>query len=144
MRKELILSTRNDFEKSVALFQSSVLAYRPFEAKMAGSAHVMLEYDAMSFRFQKLVEMGAHFFRSVEKYFLKDESATYRDCLLRMEKLLIIDSAEVWSSARDLRNKIAHEYDPERLERIYADMFLLGEKLLGDMARVDVFLAKNL
>ena len=47
-------------------------------------------------------------------------SDTFRDLLLRMEKLGFISSAATWLMMRDLRNRIAHEYLPEELQKIYS------------------------
>ena len=49
-------------------------------------------------------------------------SESFRDLLQRMEKYGVITGASLWIEMRDTRNRIAHEYLPEELAKIYADI----------------------
>lgn len=49
-------------------------------------------------------------------------SQSFRDLLQRMEKLGFISETSVWLTLRDVRNRIAHEYLPDELAKIYASL----------------------
>ncbi len=68
--------------------------------------------DAFLFRFIKTQDlMGNKLFREVlDRLGEYDDSMSRLDILDRMEKLELIDSAEVWMDYRNLRNTLTHEY----------------------------------
>ena len=77
-------------------------------------------YDALSDRYLRAFESSLKFLRTWERVREAAPSDTFRDLLLRAEKLGLISTAERWVILRDLRNRIAHEYLPLELARIYA------------------------
>jgi len=68
--------------------------------------------DAFLFRFIKTQDlMGNKLFREVlDRLGEYDDSMSMLDVLDRMEKLELIDSADVWMDYRNLRNTLTHEY----------------------------------
>jgi hypothetical protein len=62
------------------------------------------------------------FFRTWEQVREAAPSESFRDLLLRMEKLGFISETGVWLILRDVRNRIAHEYLPDELAKIYASL----------------------
>ena len=62
------------------------------------------------------------FFRSVELVESKVLSDTIRDRLNVMNKLDLISNVELWLDMRDIRNRIAFDYLPEKIEKIYHDI----------------------
>lgn len=68
--------------------------------------------DQFIFRFSKLQDaMGAKIFRYILEHLDEDISALpMRDILNRLERYLIIPSADEWIYIRELRNEIAHDY----------------------------------
>ena len=72
-------------------------------------------------------------------------SESFRDLLLRMEKLNFITDTGVWLRLRDVRNRIAHEYLPGELEKIYRaiigpgnqEMRRLAERILDAVPEED-------
>ncbi len=55
--------------------------------------------------------MGNQTFRFLLEYLQEDISGKpFRDILNLLERLQIIDSADVWLSLRELRNDLTHEY----------------------------------
>ncbi|HON79757.1 MAG TPA: nucleotidyltransferase substrate binding protein [Spirochaetota bacterium] len=77
-------------------------------------------YDALSDRFMRSVEICIRFFRSYERYMFAENSDTLRNLLLRMEKLTLVDSTLQWVEMRDLRNRIVHDYLPEKISEMYS------------------------
>ncbi len=68
--------------------------------------------DAFLFRFIKIQDlMGNKLFREVLDCLGEyDDSMSMLDVLDRMEKLELIESADVWMDYRNLRNVLTHEY----------------------------------
>lgn len=68
--------------------------------------------DQFIFRFSKLQDaMGAKIFRYILMYLDEDITALpMRDILNRLERYLIIPSADEWTYIRELRNEISHDY----------------------------------
>ena len=68
--------------------------------------------DQFIFRFSKLQDsMGAKIFRHILEYLDEDITALpMRDILNRLERYLIIPSADEWTYIRELRNEISHDY----------------------------------
>ena len=55
--------------------------------------------------------MGAKIFRYLLEYLDEDISALpMRDILNRLERYLIIPSADEWTYIRELRNEVSHDY----------------------------------
>ena len=68
--------------------------------------------DQFIFRFSKLQDaIGAKLFRYLLEYLDEDVTALpMRDILNRLERYLIIPSADEWTYIRELRNEISHDY----------------------------------
>ena len=79
-------------------------------------------FDALSDRFVRVTEVSLRFFRSYERFVQAVSGATLRDTLHTVEKLKLITDTERWLDMRDVRNRIVHDYSPEQLHRLYADM----------------------
>jgi len=94
-----------------------------FKAIDLNNFEVIKTIDTFIFRFMKLQDyMGQKLF----KVFL-DEIGEYRDDMSmidiidKLEKLKILDNAEIWLIIRKLRNKLAHEY-PESFDEIKEEL----------------------
>jgi len=59
------------------------------------------------------------FFRSYEYYLQAEQSQTLRDGLHQMEKLELISNIDIWLEMRDIRNRIVHDYVPEKIAEMY-------------------------
>ena len=74
--------------------------------------------DQLIFRYSKLQDvMGEKLFPSVLINLKEDiEKKPFRDILNRLEKLEIIENADVWIELRNGRNILSHEYSSENNE----------------------------
>lgn len=72
-------------------------------------------YDALSDRFIRIVEISIKFFRTYEYYLQAEQSQSFRHGLHQMEKLGLISNIDIWLDMRDIRNKIVHDYVPEKI-----------------------------
>ena len=93
--------------------------------------------DQLIFRFTKLQdELGNNTFRLLLEYLQEDiADKPFRDILNILERLNIIESAETWSSLRELRNDLTHEYPElidetiEKLNHLFLQLPLLEDIL---------------
>ena len=71
--------------------------------------------DQYLFRFSKLQDtIGEKLFRFIVSEYIEDISRlSFIDMLNQLEKIGILESVDEWSSLRNARNNIAHQYDDE-------------------------------
>lgn len=101
------------------LVAASMARYQPYSARRQYSPEELEPYDALADRYMRAVEISIKCFRSYERLHYGESSDTYRDLLNRMHKLGLISGVALWLEMRDLRNRIVHDYLPERLEQLY-------------------------
>ena len=140
MPKELLFKIFEDLKNVLKLLESSVQEYAPFDPKKKYTAIELKTYDALSFRFEKTVELYFNFFRALEQFLFKDESDTLRNRLLKMQKIELIGELERWMLIRDLRNKIAHAYAPDELLKIYTAILNDYKILTSVMEKIESYL----
>ena len=70
-------------------------------------------------RYLRAVEMAIRYFRTVERSRLALNSESFRDLLGNVAKWGLIADVDLWFRMRDLHNRIADDYLPEHLQRIY-------------------------
>ena len=84
--------------------------------------------DQYLFRFSKLQDViGDKIFKLIfNQYNQNSESIPFIDMLNQLEKLGFLHSAKEWINLRNIRNKIAHQYDdePEEMSRAINDIFM--------------------
>jgi hypothetical protein len=94
--------------------------------------------DQMVFRFTKLQdEIGNNTFRFLLEFLQEDIiNKPFRDILNILERLEIIDSADIWLKMREIRNDLTHEYPLmldetiEKLNHLYNQIPLLAHILV--------------
>lgn len=63
---------------------------------------------------------------------IREDDGTFIDRANKAEKLTLITKADELIAIRDLRNEIAHEYRPEKIELLFEDIFeLMGPLVLS-------------
>lgn len=135
-------AARGKAMRSISLFAASVRRYRPFDPKRRYTPKQLEPYDAMADRYIRAVEASIRFFRACERYQFGETSDTLRDLLGRMEKLGLVSSVQLWIEMRDQRNRIVHEYLPEKIGQIYKELVgkmskeLLAVKEVGAKIRL--------
>lgn len=121
MKKEMAFvaaTARDKAMRAISLFAASVRRYRPFDSKRRCTPKQLEPYDAMADRYIRAVEAAIRFFRAYERYQFGETSDTLRDPLNRMAKLRLVSSVQLWVEMRDQRNRIVHEYLPEKIRQI--------------------------
>ncbi|NPA73119.1 MAG: nucleotidyltransferase domain-containing protein [Epsilonproteobacteria bacterium] len=74
--------------------------------------------DQYLFRFAKLQDtIGDKLFRLIVSEYVENiDQMTFLDILNHLEKIGILDSADVWKRLRAIRNEISHQYDDDPTE----------------------------
>ncbi len=98
-------------------------------------------YDALSDRFLRAFESSLKFFRTWERVREANVSETFRDLLLRMEKIGLVSDLSTWIALRDLRNRVVHDYLPDELASLYAA--IVGEAV-PEFRRLETAVADRL
>jgi hypothetical protein len=122
----LLHASRERLYAALDIFLASVTSYPGFDPARSYTPKEREPLDAMSDRYLRAFESALRFFRTWEQVREAAPSESFRDVLLRMEKLGLISETAIWLTMRDVRNRIAHEYLPGELARIYAAMVGVG------------------
>lgn len=119
-KQEIVERLRREFEvcDKHILRISEALEGLDVELPMSSACYANLSaeqvrcIDQFIFRFSKLQDaMGAKIFRYILEYLDEDITALpMRDILNRLERYLLIPSADEWTYIRELRNEISHDY----------------------------------
>lgn len=104
---------------ALTLVEASLSDYQPYSSRHAYSPKQREPYDAFAERHMRSIEVCIKYFRAYERMMFADSSETYRDLLQRAHKQGMIASPSLWFDMRDLRNRILHDYLPDRLEELY-------------------------
>ncbi len=117
--KVLLVQSKLKLIDSVNLVQASLTNLKKYNLKKKYTPKELEPYDALSDRYIRAVETCIKFFKSYEYYLYTISSETYRDLLLKMEKLNLISSVEIWVDMRDIRNRVVHDYLPNQVKNIF-------------------------
>lgn len=134
----LLRAAQQQLLAALEIFLASVADYPGFDPARSYTPKQREPLDAMSDRYLRAFEAALKLFRTWERLREAAPSDTFRDLLLRMEKVGLISSTAHWIGLRDLRNRIAHEYLPGEIAKIYAVMVSDGAAEFGrlrDVAR---------
>lgn len=115
----LLEASRRRYEAAAELLAASLSRYRPFDPARTYTPDELEPYDALCDRYMRAVEMAIRCLRTIERARLADNSESYRDLLGNAAKWGLIGDVEQWFRMRDLRNRIVHDYLPEKLAEIY-------------------------
>ncbi|MDP2810860.1 MAG: hypothetical protein Q8O34_11995 [Rhodocyclaceae bacterium] len=118
----LLHAARLQLLAALDIFLASVADYQGFDPERAYTPKEREPLDAMSDRYLRAFEAALKLFRTWERLREAAPSDTFRDLLLRAEKVGLVSGATHWITLRDLRNRIAHEYLPSEIAKIYAAM----------------------
>lgn len=130
-QKILTEAARKKTVNAILLVEASLNRVSPYELNKTYSPLEAEPYDALCDRFIRAIETAIKYFVSYEKLMFAENSETLRDLLNRMEKLHLISSSEIWFKMRDVRNRIVHDYLPEKIKDMYDSIINeFGKELL--------------
>ena len=137
--EQLLAAAAQRYVDSAVMVEASLQRYQPFEIDRRYTPLELEPYDALCDRYLRSVEMAIRYFRTVERARLALNSESFRDLLGQVAKWGLISDVDLWFRMRDLRNRIAHDYLPEHLLRIYTAITTeLGPELLRLRKRVEL------
>jgi hypothetical protein len=117
---ELLEAAWKKAERAAALYLHSAGKLNAFDATRPWTPDELEPYDALVTRFERLIEVLLKFFRVVEIFETASTGSTVRDCLALMAKLGLVEDVDIWMEMREVRNRIAHDYLPEKVSTIYS------------------------
>jgi uncharacterized protein YutE (UPF0331/DUF86 family) len=118
----LLSASKDKLAAALEMLFASVDAYAAFDPARRYTPKEREPYDALTDRYLRAFESSLKFFRTLERFREVAPSESFRDLLQRMDKYGVITGAPLWIEMRDTRNRIAHEYLPQELAKIYADI----------------------
>jgi hypothetical protein len=131
----LLAGSRDKLMAALTLLFTSVDDYPGFDPQRTYAPKEREPFDALSDRYLRAFEFNLKFFHTWERVREAAPSESFRDLLLRMEKLDFISAASFWLRLRDVRNRIAHEYLPGELEKIYMAITGPGDQEMRRLAQ---------
>jgi hypothetical protein len=137
----LLVDSQAKLRAALELVFASAAGYLPFDPDRIYSPREREPFDALSDRFLRAFESSLKFFRTWERVREANASETFRDLLLRMEKLGLISDLATWIALRDLRNRVVHDYLPGELAELYAAII---DEAVSEFRRLDRAIANRL
>ena len=137
----LLVDSQAKLRAALELVFASAASFLPFDPDRIYSPREREPFDALSDRFLRAFESSLKFFRTWEWVREANASETFRDLLLRMEKLGLISDLATWIGLRDLRNRVFHDYLPGELAELYAAII---DEAVPEFRRLDHAIAKRL
>jgi len=137
----LLIDSPAKLRAALELVFASAAGYAPFVPGHIYSPQEREPYDALSDRFLRAFESSLKFFRTWERVREANVSETFRDLLLRLEKVGFISDLATWIALRDLRHRVVHDYLPDELAALYAT--IIGEAV-PEFRRLDAAITTRL
>jgi hypothetical protein len=121
----------------------SYLRCRNFANKEKYSDEEEVELEALTSRFSRLSDMLVQkIWQSI--FILELETfGTVKDKINRAEKFGLLEDAKVFEEIRILRNKIAHEYAPSRMPKLYHQVLKYLPSLFDAVKRTRDYVVKK-
>jgi hypothetical protein len=129
---------------AIQSFEDILTKVKVYEAGTIYSETEIIEYDALTSRYQRALETLFYFFKTFDYYNFQVEGKTARDILHSMEKFDIVIDANDWINMRIERNKIAHIYLQNELGNICNKIIQDFSKLILDAKVKIIEISKNL
>ena len=101
----LLFAARNRLDAALEIFLASVADYPGFDPGRRLTPKQSEPLDALSDRYLRAFESALRFFRTWEQVREAAPSESFRNLLLRMEKLGFISEIGLWLTLRDVRNR---------------------------------------
>ncbi|WP_198264317.1 nucleotidyltransferase substrate binding protein [sulfur-oxidizing endosymbiont of Gigantopelta aegis] len=139
---EQLLIAAKKYTRTFLLLEASVKKTTDYDIEKNFSADELEPYDALSDRFIRSVEIAIKFFKTYEYHFQAEQSQTLRDGLHQMEKFDLISNLDIWIDMRDIRNRIVHDYIPEKIAQMYqlirGNFYLELKRLNNKIINMDI------
>lgn len=129
-------------EKSAEVLRYSMQRCIEIQHQQSFSNQDLERFESLTGRFARLSDLLIQkIFRLIDRLDLEDQGSV-RDRIHRAEKKGLIASAEQFILIRELRNTIAHDYDPVATEQIFATVLAFCPDLLETVERVKQYISR--
>jgi hypothetical protein len=129
----LLLDTYSQkLKKSLARLETALLKCQQVPLHLDLDDGDLEAYEGLTARFSRSADIFLN--RYIRAAVLAEDPGfrgTFKDFLNQAEKQNIISSVPVWMAIRELRNKIAHEYEEDDLVKIFEAVLLEAPILLN-------------
>ena len=148
IHKQKLLKIFNECDKHIIRIQSASTKMRSImpldkDKYLSLSDDEVESIDQFLFRFSKLQDsVGEKLFRTILLYLEeKIENKSFLDILNRLEKLELLEDANVWRELREDRNNLAHNYDddPEETSEVINKLYYKKEILINIYEHIKQF-----
>jgi len=142
IRISLLKSELELMNKATEYLQYSYKNCQVIERKENYTDEELEHFESLTGRFARLSDLLIQkIFRLIDQLDLEDKG-TVRDRINRAEKKELISSAEEFVDIRELRNNIAHEYDPTAIISVFIDVQDYCPLLFNSVERVHKYCEK--
>ncbi|RLA24526.1 MAG: hypothetical protein DRQ62_04885 [Gammaproteobacteria bacterium] len=129
-------------DKSLSVLEYSYKRCTIIKDKSEFNEQDLERFESLTGRFARLSDLLIQkMFRLIDSLDL-DDHGTVRDRINRAEKKGLIDSAEQFVLIRELRNTIAHEYDPVASEQVFLHVLEFCPLLFDAVGRLKKYAEK--
>jgi hypothetical protein len=143
-RHELLREELDLLDKAAKYLRYSYVRCLKLASKTKLSPLELERFESLTGRFARLSDLLIQkLFRLIDQLDLED-SGTVRDRIHRAEKKGLIADGEIFIRIRELRNSIAHEYDPEAMQVIFSMVLSYCPTLFDAVDRTKNYASKFL
>lgn len=139
---EILIQELADLENARNIFRYSFEKCSGIGLKSEFTCEELESFEALTSRFARLSDMIIQKILRIYDELDLEESGTVRDRINRAEKKRIISSADDFIQIRVLRNEIAHEYKPEAVGDMFAQVMKLAPTLLESVDKITSYSKK--
>ena len=126
------MSLQQSRDKTHQLLQQSEFSFEELEA-----------IDSLTSKFSRTSDFYLQKVLRSIWMLLREDTVPLIDLLNRVEKLMIIVSAEELLQMRDIRNQIAHEYLPEAVPELAKEVVVMTTLLQKNIEQTERFLSQR-
>ena len=140
--KDLLQEEISAVNNAGEILRQSFKKCKQIGVKNEYSADELESIEAFTSRFARTADiLTQRMFRLIDELDL-DSEGTVRDRINRAEKKELIANSSDFVEIRKLRNTIAHEYQPDAPEKIYADVLNNATHLIDSIDRINQYIRK--
>ncbi|MDJ0625614.1 MAG: hypothetical protein QNJ31_04515 [Candidatus Caenarcaniphilales bacterium] len=140
---EQLKENLNLLEQSIESMKLSLNKCKSIGIKKNFNFEESESFDSLTSKFARISDLYLKKLLKTIMLLLHENIDTFIDRANFAEKIGLILSAERLILIRDLRNRIAHEYLPEDIHELIAEVFIHSENLINEINQSKQFIEKR-
>lgn len=141
---DLLKSNLEKLHKVYPRLQYSMKAVKKIGIKSEFSERELEAFESLSARFARAIDILTQKVLKTFFQIIQENFRTFLDISDLAEKFEIVEKAESLIVLRDLRNQIAHEYEEEELNNLFAEIVNFTPELLKIIENTDKVIQKHI